>query len=76
MESPRGLSPGEFVRIAYAFLFVILGVIILVRGLLRGGGEMVVIVGGGFVALGAYRVGWALWYLLRRQSEGRAHVRK
>ncbi len=68
------LSLWDTVQIVYAVLFLILGLIILFRVLRLGGSLLGFGVGGGFVALGAFRLRFVLRYLLIRRREKRSHV--
>lgn len=63
------LSIRDVVQIVYTFLLLMLGVIILYRVFRLGGSLLGFGVGGGFVALGLYRLRFIIAYYLRRRRE-------
>lgn len=76
MRRARFQSPGanyristrDYYQILSSALFLLIGVIILVRSLHGGIVIMALLVGGGFLALGAYRLRFVIKYLKERRK--------
>lgn len=65
---PDKLSRTDYYQIITSFLMVILGVVILVRSLSGTITIMTLLVGGGFLALGCYRLNFVIKYLRERRK--------
>jgi uncharacterized membrane protein HdeD (DUF308 family) len=76
MRRARFQSPGadyristrDYYQILSSALFLLIGVIILVRSFHGGIVIMALLVGGGFLALGAYRLRFVIKYLKERRK--------
>jgi hypothetical protein len=67
-QVPDRLSKMDYYQIITSTLMVILGGIILFRSLSQGFMLMPVLVGGGFLALGLYRLSFVVKYLRTRRD--------
>lgn len=65
---PHKLSRTDYYQIATSVLMVILGAIILVRSLSGPITIMTLLVGGGFLALGCYRLSYVVKYFRERRK--------
>jgi hypothetical protein len=70
-QVPDRLSKMDYYQIITSTLMVILGAIILFRSLSQGFMLMPVLVGGGLLALGLYRLNFVLKYLRTRKDRGK-----
>jgi hypothetical protein len=67
-QMPERLSRTDYYQIATSVLMVILGAIILIRSLSGPITIMTLLVGGGFLALGSYRLNFVIKYLRARRK--------
>jgi small-conductance mechanosensitive channel len=65
---PGKLSKTDYYQIITSFLMVILGVIILIRSLSGPITPMTLLVGGGFLGLGVYRLNYVVKYFKGKQQ--------
>ena len=70
-QVPDRLSKMDYYQIITSTLMVILGGIILFRSLSQGFMLMPVLVGGGLLALGLYRLNFVVKYLRTRRGHGK-----
>ncbi len=70
-QVPDRLSKMDYYQIITSTLMVILGGIILFRSLSQGFMLMPVLVGGGLLALGLYRLNFVVRYLRTRKDRGK-----
>jgi hypothetical protein len=70
-QMPERLSKMDYYQIITSTLMVILGGIILFRSLSQGFMLMPVLVGGGLLALGLYRLNFVVKYLRTRRDRGK-----
>ena len=70
-QVPDELSKMDYYQIITSTLMVILGGIILFRSLTQGFMLMPVLVGGGLLALGLYRLNFVVKYLRTRRDRGK-----
>ena len=70
-QVPDRLSKMDYYQIITSTLMVILGGIILFRSLSQGFMLMPVLVGGGLLALGLYRLNFVVKYLRTRRDRGK-----
>jgi len=68
MGAGHKISRRDHYQILSSALFLLIGVIILVRSLHGGIVIMALLVGGGFLALGAYRLRFVIKYLKERRK--------
>lgn len=65
---PRKLGRTDYCQIVTSVLMVILGAVILVRSLSGSIAVMTLLVGGGFLALGCYRLSYVVKYFRERRK--------
>jgi len=70
-QVPDSLSKMDYYQIITSALMVILGGIILFRSLSQAFMLMPVLVGGGLLALGLYRLNFVVKYLKTRRTQGK-----
>ncbi len=62
------ISRADYYQITVSVLMVILGVVILFRSLQSGISSMTLLVGGGFLGLGCYRLKFVVAYFMERRK--------
>lgn len=67
-QMPDKLSRTDYYQIVTSVLMVILGAIILIRSLSGTTTIMILLVGGGFLALGCYRLNFVIKYFKERRK--------
>lgn len=67
-QMPDKLSRTDYYQIVTSVLMVILGALILIRSLSGTTTIMILLVGGGFLALGCYRLNFVIKYFKERRK--------
>jgi uncharacterized BrkB/YihY/UPF0761 family membrane protein len=62
------ITRADYYQITISVLMLILGIVILFRSLQNGISSMVLLVGGGFLGLGCYRLKFVVAYLVERRK--------
>jgi small-conductance mechanosensitive channel len=62
------ITRADYYQITISVLMVILGIVILFRSFEGGIGAMTLLVGGGFLGLGCYRLKFVLAYFMERRK--------